>query len=230
MGTRWWYRVRAEGSFGDSAASAADDATLDDVMLSPPGDLTAGPTSPTQVSVDLVDPLDAPGGHAFTIERAPDAGGSPGTFVAVATGVTSFPHVLAGHSPGTAYHFRAKATKAGIADSPYSRERAAVALVDRPQSVTATHDTAGCFETPVAYRVDLTWNNLNSAGDARNDVGTEWEYRVTVGGSWTSAGSFSAAATAGTISVANGTTHVRGRYVGGGTAWVEKTVLVDCPE
>lgn len=228
MGDTIHYRVIAEGSFGDSTPSPSDSVTLADALLAPPGDLTASPSSDSSVLVNLTAPVDDPGGLTYTIERAPDSGGSPGTFSAVASGISSFPHTVSGMAANTRFHFRAKPTKAGLADGPYSRIRAATTLVDQPQSVTASHDTAGCFETPVAYRVDVAWSNANQDGNQRTDVGTEWQYRVGIGGTWTSAGTAVAGATSKALTVADQTTHVRGRYVGEST-WVERTVLVDCP-
>jgi Regulator of chromosome condensation (RCC1) repeat/Endonuclease/Exonuclease/phosphatase family/Fibronectin type III domain len=128
--TTYWYRMQAYNVCTNSAYS-----TPINVVIAPPPaplNLIAVIADTNQVNLSWIDNSSFEAG--FKIERAPDAGGSPGTWTQIATvagSVTSYTD--AGLVANATYWYRVRAYD-GLGDSPYSNQ--ASASVSGGQSIT----------------------------------------------------------------------------------------------
>ncbi len=112
LATGAWYRIVATGLNG--TVSAPGPASSYMVQAAPALAAAAGPS----VTVTWAP---ATGATAFDVERAPDVAGAPGTFAAVATGLTASPYTDTTVSAATTYWYRIVATGNGATDvSPAS--------------------------------------------------------------------------------------------------------------
>ena len=105
-GTRYWYRVRAYNTAGNSAYSNEASAT------------TLGPLAPSNLqavavsgaAVDLTWTDNALDETSYRIQRAPDAGGVPGSFANVTTvGANVTMYRNTGRTQATTYWYRVRA-------------------------------------------------------------------------------------------------------------------------
>jgi hypothetical protein len=140
--TAYWYRVRSESNGGVSAYTTAVAVTTD-----PPPPPPATPTNlqATGVSgsrIDLTWSDVATNEASYELERAPDAGGAPGTYALIATlapNTTAYNNL--GLQPNTQYWYRLRAVNPG-GPSAY---------------VTASASTSSAFDVDVyvaAYEDD----------------------------------------------------------------------------
>jgi titin len=150
--TAYWYRVRVNNWVGDSPYSG-----LVSVTIAPPpapSDLTAALVAPNQIGLAWVGNSAADNGfeNEFEIDRAPDAGGSPGTWVEIAAvGGLSTNYTDAGVEADMTYWYRVHAYNA-LGDSPYS------ASVSITATVQINIDTAQTLRV-----ADARWFGLNTA-------------------------------------------------------------------
>jgi len=124
-----------------------------------PATLTATPVAGNQVDLSwAANPVD---GDGFKIERAPDSGGSPGTWAQIATtsaNVTSYSDTAV--VTNSTYWYRVRASNT-CGDSPYSNQAiTSAAPPAAPSNLTAT--------AVAANQVNLSWvdNSINEAGFA----------------------------------------------------------------
>ena len=104
--TRYWYRVRA-ATTTDSSAYATPTSVTTQQGPAAPTNLQAVVISATQINLTWTDNATTETG--YTVERAPDNSGAPGTFAAIATLPTnsvSYSDVAA--SPNTRYWYRVR--------------------------------------------------------------------------------------------------------------------------
>jgi uncharacterized repeat protein (TIGR01451 family) len=134
-----------------------------------PSNLTVTAISATQINLFWTDNSSTEDG--FKIERAPDSGGSPGTWTQIATvgaNVTNYNDT--GLLPGTRYWYRIRAYNVG-GDSDYSNQASATTLLlTAPSGLTATAASTN--------RIDLSW-----ADNSSNEDGFEIERAADDGGS-----------------------------------------------
>jgi hypothetical protein len=116
-GTTYWYRVAASNSAGDSAFSSAVSATTPSGASAPatPGNAAAIALSTSSIRVSW-DP--SPGATGYDVQRAPDAGGNPGSWGASAP-VSASPFADSGLAAGTVYWYRVAASNSA-GDSAFS--------------------------------------------------------------------------------------------------------------
>lgn len=128
-GVTYWYRVRAfrqlDGQY--SAYSNTDSATTTCLLPSDPTNLTATAISPDQINLTWSDNSDNE--TAFHIERAPDVGGSPGTWMEIGTNSPNDnTYTDSGLASQTTYHYRVRAYRSGIGFSGYTTPASATTL------------------------------------------------------------------------------------------------------
>ncbi|MFN8354964.1 MAG: fibronectin type III domain-containing protein [Spirosomataceae bacterium] len=157
--TRYWYRVRAKNSAGNSAYSNIADATTQAPPVTiprPPSALTATVLSSSQI--DLVWTDNATDEAGFEIERSTD--GTNFTKIAdVATNVTFYSNT--GLSPSTRYWYRVRAKNtagnsaySNVADATTSAASTGGGTLAAPQNLRAT---------PIDFDlVRLSWTPLPS--------------------------------------------------------------------
>jgi LmbE family N-acetylglucosaminyl deacetylase len=106
--TRYWYRVRGFTAVDVSAYSGLASTTTPQSPPAAPTNLQAQPLSSSSIGLNWTD--NATNESGFLIDRAPDAGGSAGTFAqiaSVAANVVTFTSGLL--NPSTKYWFRVRA-------------------------------------------------------------------------------------------------------------------------
>ena len=157
----YWYRVRASSNGGDSAYSNQANATT---LPLPPSNLGATAVSTNQV--DLSWRADPSGESGFKIERAPDNGGAPGSWMQIATvsaTITNFSDT--GVSADAVYWYRVRANNAG-GDSAYSNQATATTPPRAPSNLTAT--------TVSSVQIDLSWtDSSNTEGGFKVERSTD---------------------------------------------------------
>ena len=156
--TPYWYRVRAVDATDSSAYSPA--ITVSTTVGPPaPSNLVATATSATQIDLTWVDNTTTESG--FTVERAPNVSGAPGTFAVIATlapNVTTYSNT--GLTANTRYWYRVRAFDANDV-SAYSNTANATTPALPPAAPTALQATAMS-----ATRIDLGWTD-----HANNETG-----------------------------------------------------------
>jgi len=151
--TKYFYRISAFNSDGQSAYSAVVTATTLPVAPKTPGNLTAAPASSSQINLAWQDNSDNEAG--FRIERKT----LPGTYQQVAlVGANVTSYASATLSPNTKYFFRVRAFNAG-GQSDYANEVSVTTLPRTPAApgnLTAT--------TVSNTKINLAWQD-NSANE-----------------------------------------------------------------
>ena len=152
-GTTYWYRVQAYDLNGASAyTNPASMTTLPPPPPLAPSGLGAQATSATQINLLWTDASTNETG--FRIERAPDVGGTAGTYAEIATvaaNVTSYSSTAL--TPSTIYWYRVRAQNGG-GTSAYSGETSATTLSGKPNAPTALTATASS-----ATAIALAWTD-----------------------------------------------------------------------
>jgi titin len=149
-GTRYWYRIRAYNSIGNSAYTPQVSATT----LAPP----AVPTnvqgvSPSSAIIDLSWTDNATDEASFRLERAPDVAGAPGTFgSAVTLGANVTTYRVTGLAAATSYWFRIRAQNT-VGNSAFSTPVRLATIAVVPPSALA----ANAYLVGTTRNVDLTW-------------------------------------------------------------------------
>jgi alpha-tubulin suppressor-like RCC1 family protein len=159
--TAYWYRVRAYNGGGNSDYS--NPATVTTPNLEPPSGLAATGVSTNQIDLSWKDNSTTEDG--FEIERAPDIGGSPGTWtqiVTVGTNVTAYSDT--GLLANTKYWYRARTYNA-VDISDYSNQ-------------------ANATTPALCPRLVVGWGN-NQYGQATPPAGLEWVVAIAAGYDYT---------------------------------------------
>ncbi len=116
---------------------------------------------------------------AFVVERAPDSGGSPGTWTVIAAAVAadSEQYDDAAAAPGQAYWYRVKARNPA-GDSDYSTAGAAVTTKSAP-AITWVSPPAGAVPAGIALQVSATATDADDGAlavalEESTDGGETW--------------------------------------------------------
>ncbi len=149
-GTRYWFRIRAYNAIGTSAYSnEAGVTTL--VAANAPSGLVATAVSGVRINLTWID--NSTDETSFRIDRAPDAGGVPGTFAPLASvgpNITTYGNNNLQN--GTRYWYRVRAGNP-VGFSAYSDPASAMTF---PVPVAPSELIA----TAVSHvRIDLTWTD-----------------------------------------------------------------------
>ncbi|MGA2138961.1 MAG: fibronectin type III domain-containing protein [Verrucomicrobiia bacterium] len=161
INTKYWYRVRAYNTGGNSDYSNQASATTLPLLPAAPSGLTATTVSSNQINLSWTD--NANNEDGFMIERAPDSGGSPGTWAQIATvsaNVTNYSD--AGLTPLTTYWYRVRAHNAG-GNSDYSDPASATTLPLPPQAPSGLTATAVSTN-----QINLSWTDNSNNEDGFN--------------------------------------------------------------
>ncbi len=151
--TTYWYRIRAYNIGGDSAYSNLANATTQ--VLTAPSSLQAAGDATNQILLFWTDNSNYATGYA--IERAPDNGGSPGTFVQIATVATnSNSYADTGLPLKTTFWYRVRAFNA-TAYSAYSNVASGSTLPLPPLPPTNLAAT-----TLSTAEILLSWVDINN--------------------------------------------------------------------
>jgi len=165
--TRYWYRVRAYNALGNSGYS--NEAW--GMVTAPLAPTALVATAVNGVRIDLAWIDNSPDEQGFRIERAPDVGGAPGTYVQIAQLARNYTtYSSTGLENGTRYWFRVYAYNA-VGPSASSNEASATTL-PRPTAPTLLQATA--FN---GVRIDLAWTD-----NATDELGFRIERALNVGG------------------------------------------------
>jgi len=113
--TPFYYRVRAENTFGNSDYAAAPPAILPGVPPAAPGNLAAACVSRSQINLTWTDNSDNE--SAFRLERSTDAGATWSVVAAIGANNSSYSD--SGLSDSTMYYYRVRAENA-YGNSDYS--------------------------------------------------------------------------------------------------------------
>jgi fibronectin type 3 domain-containing protein len=113
--TRYYYRVRASNTGGDSAPSSTVNATTLPVPPAAPSTLSAVTTSPAQVNLSWTD--NSNNEQGFRIQRSGDGGNTWSQIGQAGANATTFSDTRASH--GTTYWYRVYAYN-GAGNSPYT--------------------------------------------------------------------------------------------------------------
>ncbi len=128
-----------------------DTASTTTPPLAPSG-LGAQAVSATQINLTWTD--NSTNETGFAVERAPDAGGVPGTFAQIATvGANATVYNNTGLTPSTAYWYRVRASNGG-GSSAYSNTGTATTLSGKPAAPTVLTATASS-----ATVIALAWTD-----------------------------------------------------------------------
>jgi YD repeat-containing protein len=224
--TSYTYRVRAvdnANNVGQPSATATT-ATLDATLPTAPTNLTATPTSATQVNLSWTASTDANGISQYRVERCSGSGCSNFTQITTTT-TTSYGNT--GLTESTSYSYRVRAVDGASNVGPYSGVASATTLdVTPPPAPTGLTATAAS-----ATQINLSWiapadvsgialyriercagsgcSNFNeiatTASTAYNNTGlaeaTSYSYRVRAVDGATLVGAYSSVATRATLDV-----------------------------
>ncbi len=154
--TAYWYRVRAYDGVGDSPYS---DPSYVSIVPAAPSNLTASPYLTWEITITWA--TNSADQDGFAIERAPDAGGAPGTWVQIATQGRDFvAYSDVGLTAGTTYWYRIRAFNS-VGYSPYSNVASATTLSipTAPSNLIATSVSG-------SPQISLGWvlNSTNASG------------------------------------------------------------------
>ena len=147
--TKYWYEVTAVNGTGSSGYSNQVSQTT---AIAAPSSLTATTISTSEIDLGWIDNSSDEDG--YSIERAPDAGGVPGTFSQIGTvgaNVTTYADTTA--SAETTYWYRVQAYK-GSSYGDYSSNVSAPTMLPAPSSLAVT----GYSDTDIA----LSWTDNSS--------------------------------------------------------------------
>ena len=148
--TKYWYRIRSFNTVGPSAYSNLATATTP-IAPAAPSNLQAKAVS--SVIVDLTWTDNSANENNFRIERAPDAGGVPGTFALVTTvGANITTYRNTGLTAGTPYWYRVRSQN-GAGNSAFTPNTPVTTLVFAPPS----NLVANAYLVGTTRNVDLTW-------------------------------------------------------------------------
>lgn len=156
--TTYWYRVRAYNTSGDSGYSNSASATTSASTTAPaaPGNLAAGSSSPSQISLSWLD--NSTNENGFKIERAASATGTWSQVGTAAAGAISYVDGT-GLAASTAYWYRVRAYNTA-GDSPYSNTASAttqgVAAGTGSQIWATRFSGTGAFDNAYATGVAVT--------------------------------------------------------------------------
>jgi predicted phage tail protein len=149
-GTRYWYRVRAYNSVGNSAYSGVAGATTLQLPAAP-SNMAATAVSPSAVDVTWTD--NSSNETSFRLERAPDAAGAPGTYTLVATlGADVTSYRVTGLTSARRYWFRVRAQNS-VGNSAFAAATSATTLPPIPPS----NLTLNAYKIGTQRNADLTW-------------------------------------------------------------------------
>jgi|GEM_PF-1331604 len=168
--TTYYYRVFAYNGAGDSQQTTIVNVTTPDIPPAVPS--APGPNPPT-VTLTWTD--NANNEQGFTVERAPDNAGVPGTFAVIAPSVAAntTTYVDSGVAPKATYWYRVRAYNA-IDASPYTLSVSVVTPGEVPQA-------------PSNLRVsDRTRNSITIRwrDNATNETGFYVERSLNGGATW----------------------------------------------
>jgi phosphodiesterase/alkaline phosphatase D-like protein len=153
--TRYYYRVRATNSAGNSGYSNVVNATTLDVPPAAPGNLTATAVSSNRVDLAWTD--NAGNESGFLIERSTD--GVNFTQIATVTAnVTAYSNT--GLSAATTYYYRVRATNSA-GNSGYSNSASATTGAAAPPAAPS----GLALSAVSASQINLNWND-NSSNEA----------------------------------------------------------------
>jgi titin len=149
-GTRYWYRVRAYNTAGNSAYTGDASATTLSIPAAPSG-LQGTAASSTAIDLAWID--NSNNEASFRLERAPDVAGAPGTFgSAVTLGANVTTYRATGLAAATSYWFRVRAQNT-VGNSAFSTPARVTTLAYAPP----TGLTASAYLVGATRNVDLTW-------------------------------------------------------------------------
>ncbi|MBN1669829.1 MAG: fibronectin type III domain-containing protein [Kiritimatiellae bacterium] len=179
--TKYYYRVRAYNSAGDSGYSNVGSATTGETVPSAPGSLTAASLSASQIKVSWIDSSSNETG--FKIDRRKSG---TTTWERIATpGANATSYTDSGLAAATLYYYIVKATNAA-GDSPYSNTAAATTGESVP---AAPSGVAAVAQSATSIRVTWTDNSSNETGfkiDRRQSGTQTWVRIATPGANATS--------------------------------------------
>ncbi|GLU51483.1 fibronectin type III domain-containing protein [Dyadobacter frigoris] len=162
--TKYWYRVRAKNTIGNSGYSNVAEATTLDIPPAAPSALTATTVSSSQIDLNWTD--NSANESGFEIERSVD--GSNFTKVGD-TSANASTFQSTGLIPNTKYWFRVR-SKNSQGGSPYTNVADATTkdvAPDAPQNLTATPasntqinvswtDISGTYGTETGYELEIS--------------------------------------------------------------------------
>jgi titin len=153
-GMMYWYRVRGYNTVGNSDYSNVASIMIPPLPAAPTG-LATNAVSSSQMVLTWID--NANNEDGFQLERASDIGGSPGTWMQIATAgsnIVAFTDI--GLSEDTKLWYRVRAYNVGGV-SAYSDVASGRTLLRSPTNLTATAVSSN--------RVDLTWIDNSNVED-----------------------------------------------------------------
>lgn len=160
VATKYHYRVRATNATGDSDWAGPASATTLSAPAAPTG-LSATAASAIQINLAWTDASSNETG--FKIERAPDVGGTPGTWAQIATpaaNATSYND--SGLTASTTYHYRVLASNAA-GDSTWAGP---VSGITHAPPATPPDAPTGLSATPISHvQIDLAWTDASDNED-----------------------------------------------------------------
>ena len=149
-GTRYWYRVRAYNTIGNSAYSNIADATTLRLPAAP-SNLQGVAVSTSMVDLTWTD--NANNETSYRIDRAPDVSGAPGSFALLATlGPDVTTYRATALASGTAYWFRVRAQNTA-GNSAYAPAARVTTMPPVPPSNLAVN----AYLIGTQRNADLTW-------------------------------------------------------------------------
>lgn len=152
--TTYFYRVRAQNTYGNSAFTSSVNSTTLDIPPVAPGSLTATAFSENQINLSWTDNSNNETG--FKIERSADGGTSWAVLATVASDVTAYSNT--GLHASLTYHYRIVAINSG-GNSDYSNIADAITL----NSTTPPSAPTSLSGTATPSQVNLTWiDNSNN--------------------------------------------------------------------
>ena len=178
-GTMYFYRVRALGNLGNSAASNEASATTISPPP-PPSNLFAVPVSSSEINLTWTDQSTNETG--FRIERKTGAGGTYTLIVTTAANATTYSDT--GLADETTYFYRVQAVNSA-GNSTYSNEASATTPVSPPAAPATLSATAVS-----SSQINLTWTDQST-----NETGFQIERKTGAGGTYAQIGTAAANAT-----------------------------------
>ncbi|HWE43871.1 MAG TPA: fibronectin type III domain-containing protein [Gemmatimonadaceae bacterium] len=155
--TRYWYRVSAYNTLGNSATSNEASAILS--VPAAPNALSATPVGAGRIDLAWSD-NSGNDEQGFQVERAPDSGGAAGTYARIATvGANVTVYSNTGLAAGTTYWYRVRAyNPVGASAFTTSASATTLAPPNAPSGLTAAPYSG--------VRIDLAWtdNATNEQG------------------------------------------------------------------